>query len=51
MSFFEKDNPSCPICNYVMVKEVVYNGQKMCHQCKKAIKLDKPTRKYEGKRE
>ena len=45
-----QNSPICPVCNYRAVILVIYNGRKMCHDCKKNIQRGKPTRHFNGQR-
>lgn len=36
----------CPICNFKAIKLLIYNGQNMCLQCKKALQKGRAIKKY-----
>ena len=46
----ETPGPICPVCNYIVFKINDYNGQKMCHACKKAIKRSEEPKKFKRER-
>jgi len=50
MSFFGTSGPKCPVCNRIVIKLVATEdngkGEKMCVDCKRAIKKGKEIKKF-----